>query len=106
MPANVTFKLSEAMIGHQGPVQEIAFRQPLYRDYIALGPVERIVHRDEGGYIETDREKLAAYAERLLVDENLALLLGQLTLKDTLALERLIIGFFEEAATSTPQPTN
>lgn len=105
MSVPTTLKLTEAVIGHQGAIQELAFRKPTYADYIALGPVERVVYRDGAGSIETDRDVLAGYAERLLVDQGLQLMLGQLTLKDALALERMVLAFFEAAATPTPQPT-
>jgi hypothetical protein len=93
-----TITLKHPIEGHEGQVKQLVFREPKYADVMALGEPSAYA-RSEGGMIyQSEKDGVVqSYIERLLVEPKDPLLLGQLTLADTLQVKEAIHSFFMAA---------
>lgn len=89
------------------PVSTLVFREPKWPDYMAIGDIEewQPVPGGGGSYLIRHGDRIAAYADRLCQTPEATVVIPQLDLVDTLAVEAAITGFFEEAHRRLASPT-
>lgn len=106
--ARTTVPLSRSYEGHDGKFLSVELREPTYKEiYIdGLGEPQQWQPGTNGQPILiTLPDVINEYVERLAVNptaENLA----QLNAKDSRALARAVIGFFQDAPAPTKSPTS
>ena len=95
----VTVKLTKPLL--DGKVEAFTFREPRFQDVMLLGEPTAPLSLGGDRYIPTPLPSvIGSYAERLLIDGNPGVL-AHACLRDTLAIQKVIIGFFEEAGRET-----
>jgi hypothetical protein len=103
---NVTITLSDPIEGHKGPIKTITLHEPKYPVVMSLGPPVTTIRTKEGAIYQTqDAEIIRQYAERM-VDHDAAPVLHLLGMRDTLALQEAVIGFFAAARAGTEPKTS
>jgi hypothetical protein len=94
---NIKIKLAKPIEGHDVKITEIEMREPNGRDFFELGEPIAWAQNKAGLAFTADKEEvILAYAERLLVGVD-PLLLGQLSLKDAIAVRNAVVDFFVAA---------
>lgn len=92
------------------PIREIAFREPTWRDFIAIGEIAEMQPIGTGGagVIVRNFDAIEKYAERCLVagDEIDAGFLQRLALADAMRVEETFTDFFRQARASASSVTN
>lgn len=84
--------LSRPIVGHEGPIKEVALRRPGYRDFMDLGDPKTYVIVN-GGYVpQHDLATIERYIERLSGVQSL--LLDQADYTDGIALRDAVLSFF------------
>lgn len=92
---NATITLETPIEGHEGPIREVEFREPKYRDIVGYG-APYSVHSVAGGEEVTiiNEAELAHYIEACCVRPKEPDLLRQLSMADSFAVRRAVLGFF------------
>lgn len=103
---DVTINLSDPIEGHKGPITTITLHEPKYPVVMALGPPVTTIRTREGAIYQTqDPDVIRQYAERM-VDPAAAAVLHMLGMRDTLALQEAVLGFFAAARAGTEPKTS
>ena len=94
MPKTVT--LTKPLL--EGKVTEFTFREPRFGDYMDFGDPRVPIPSgdDEKVFMRPIPDTVRSYAERLLVDGDPAVM-GHASLRDTIAIQGAILGFFRDA---------
>lgn len=103
----ITVPLSRSYEGHEGPFSSIELREPTYKEiYIdGLGEPQQWQPGTNGHpMLITLPDIINAYVDLLAVKPT-SDVLGQLNPKDSKALARTVIGFFQDAPAPTLSPT-
>ena len=96
---NVTVTLSKPLLS--GKVTQFEFREPRFEDVMLLGEPTAPLSLGGDRYIPTPLPSVVgSYAERLLVGGDPGVM-GHASLRDAMAIQKVIIGFFEEAGRET-----
>jgi hypothetical protein len=94
--------LNTPIQSHRGPLAELSFREPTYRDVMSLGEPGMLVQTSDGSkFVQEAIGIIDEYAQRLLVEDVSLDLLG---LADTLQVKELVQGFFYSARTEGRAP--
>lgn len=98
---NKTVTLEKPIVGHR-PYRQLEFREPMFRDIMALGdPFVWVPMGEDLSRRVDDFPAIEKYAERLLVEDGKQgdpLILDQLGIRDTRKVREVVISFFQEAA--------
>lgn len=98
MAKTVTVELSEAIIGHTGPVSRVVIKEPTAGDYFALGePSVWGRGADGNSFIVENVEVVEGYVSRCVQEPNDPLILNQMSLADAMKVKDAVLGFFGEA---------
>ncbi len=93
---NVTVKLTKPLAG--GKVTQFVFREPRFEDVMLLGEPTAPLSLGGDRYIPTPLPSVVGnYAERLLVEGGDPATMGLACLRDAMTIQKVILGFFEEA---------
>ena len=107
---DLTIKLSRRYGETSKPFDALAFRSPLWADFIELGDIEewQPMGTGEGDVrmiLVRHHDVVAQYAERCVKEPNSSADLTVLDLADTMAVHEGIRGFFAKARPSRKAPT-
>jgi hypothetical protein len=106
VPKSKTVPLTDPLIGHTGPIQELTFREPTFADLMDIGDPVDVVRTSEGHFVRTvNWPAVREYCERC-APEAVALLLPKLNLKDSIAASEAMLSFFTEARAANSSTTN
>lgn len=106
MPKSKRVTLSEPLIGHKGPISEIAFREPTFADLMDLGDPVDIVRTSDGHFIRTvNWPAVGQYCERC-ADDGVGILVANLNLKDSFSVSEAMLSFFTEARATNSSTGN
>lgn len=106
--ADITVKLSKIYKVHDLTFDSVVMREPTFKDiYVdAIGVPEELQPNGRGGVlIITNYEVVGQYVERLAVKPTSDCLLD-LSVHDSKALEKAVIGFFREPKDATESQTS
>ena len=94
-----TVTLSKPLLG--GKVTKFSFREPRFEDFMLLGDPRVPISSGEEDkvFMRPIPSTVNSYAERLLSDEDDPAIMARASLRDTLAIQEAIIGFFRDAET-------
>lgn len=112
MPSEKTIKLSRRYEAHGRTFDSLTFREPKMADFEAIGEIWESQPTKEGGVVILEHtDRIWRYRDRLIKrGESLpdAGDLGELVLKDAVAVKDTITGFFSgmRAASSAAPPTS
>lgn len=99
MSKNVIINLRDPFAGHRGRVDRITLREPRAGDYFALGDPTQLARTPSGEMrVVIRQDTVNKYLERLIIDPDPLLALGQMSLADGLAVQNALLDFFSEAA--------
>ncbi len=88
-----------------GKVTSFTFREPKLADYMLFGDPRAPIVDGERVYMRPIPETVKLYADRLLTDGGDPAVMEHASLKDALAIQRAIVGFFTDAESSGPEKT-
>jgi hypothetical protein len=98
--------LTEPLVGHNGPISEVVFREPTFADLMDLGDPVDIVRTSDGHFVRTvNWPAVGEYCTRC-ADNGAGILLSNLNLKDSLAASEAVLSFFTEARTTNSSTAN
>lgn len=106
--SRIVVPLSKSYDGHGGPFTSIELREPTYKDiYIdGLGEPQQWQPGPNGtGVLITLPDVVNAYVDRLAINPT-SESLAELNAKDSRALARRVIGFFQDDPAPTKSPTS
>jgi hypothetical protein len=107
MLKTVTIKLSEPIVGHEGPITEVELRSPNLMEYARIGEPATWVKAGEDRYLSIDNDHaVEAYVQACVVEPKDKLLLNQIGLADGMAIKDAILDFFGEARRARLSPTS
>lgn len=90
--------LPEAVETHEGYVKEAVFREPVARDYFALGePMQAVRGADGEVFIVEKDAVIESYLSRLIQAPLDPVILGTMSMANAMACREEIIGFFGRA---------
>lgn len=96
----VTIKLTKPLVG--GKVTEFTFREPRFADYLTIGDPRAPIINGDKVYMRSIPEAVKDYSEKLLVEGDPAVM-GFACLRDSMAIEKAILGFFQDAESVAPE---
>lgn len=94
----ITVALPEDVETHDGYVKEAVFREPLARDYFALGEPMQAVRGTDGEVFFVEKDAvIEGYLQRLIQPPLNPVILGGMSMANAMACREEIIGFFGKA---------
>ena len=92
-----TVTLTKPLSG--GKVMSFSFRDPRFDDYMLIGDPRVAVPsgEDDKVFMRPIPERVRQYAERLLDEKSDPAVMAFASLRDTLAIQTVILGFFRDA---------
>lgn len=98
MSKTITVALPEAVETHQGHVTEALFREPVARDYFALGePVQAVRGADGEVFVVEKDAVIEGYLQRLVQAPIDPVILGGMSMANAMACREAILNFFGKA---------
>ena len=108
-----TLRLRKPLTSHRSTITELTVREPTYGDLAAVGtePTTVVFTGHGSGFVQVDVAAVQRYAERIVEPRDALDVLHMLSIQDALALQRVIVGFFqaegeEETPETSPSPMN
>ena len=98
----VTVKLTKPLLS--GKVEDFTFREPRLDDYLTLGDPRAPIINGEQVYMRPIPETVKSYAEKLLINGDPAVM-GFACLRDAIAVQKAILGFFQDAESVPTEST-
>ena len=96
--ANQIVTLTRPLNTGKGQVTQFEFREPRFDDVMLLGEPTAPLSIGGDRFVPSPLPGvIRVYAERLLVNGDVTIM-GAASLRDTLAIQKVILGFFEDAA--------
>lgn len=94
----ITVALPEPVETHEGFVEVATFREPVARDYFALGePMQAVRGADGEVFIVEKDAVIEGYMQRLVQAPLDPVILGTMSLANAMACREELIGFFAQA---------
>lgn len=101
----VTVTLSTPLVGHNGPITEVAFYEPTLNDYLDFGDPFTVAQDPTTGapLFIPNNEAIRAYFSRCLAEGYDPLILERMPLSDGRKVREALLGFFQPGASGSEE---
>ena len=97
-------QLRDPIQGHGELINEVVLREPRSHEFFSLGEPFIVAKNSDGSMFPVENgDAIRSYIERCCVKPD-ALLLGQLSLSDAMAVKEAMLRFFEQAQATSKAP--